>query len=411
VARLLAEESVVLLANGPAAGGPAAGGQPVLPLRPEARLAVIGPLADDPLAFFGAYSFARHVGYKHPEFGVGLPVSSLLTALGAEFPQAGLRYSRGCEVRGDDVSGIAAAVEAAADAEIALLVLGDDAGLFGRGSSGEGSDAVDLRLPGVQQELLEAVLETGVPVVLVLVTGRPYALGSVAPRLAAAVQAFFPGQEGAGAIAGVLSGRVTPSGKLPLEIPVDPGGQPSVYLRPLLAAKTDVSAVDPTPLYPFGHGLSYTTFEYSDLSVTVAEGPDSVDGQDVLIGTDGAADIACTVRNAGDRPGAEVVQLYLHDPVAQVARPVQYLAGFARVQLEPGEAKRVAFRLHADRTSFHGRSGKRIVEPGRIDVRVGSSAGDIRLSGGLKLFGPERVVGAERVLTTPVAVEAVRAAG
>jgi beta-xylosidase len=413
VARLLAEESVVLLANGPAAGWPAER-QDVLPLRPTARLALIGPLADDPLAFFGAYSFARHVGYRHSDQGLGLSVTSLLDALRTELPGAGISYAQGCAVRGVDTGGIAAAVSAAAGAELAVLVLGDDAGLFGRGSSGEGSDARDLRLPGVQQELLDAVLETGVPVVLVLVTGRPYALGGVAPRLAAAVQAFFPGQEGAQAIAGVLSGRVTPSGKLPLEIPADPGGQPSQYLRAPLAGKTDVSAVDPTPLYPFGHGLSYTSFEYSDLSVTVAESAADgtvesadADGPDLLIATDGAADIACTVRNSGDRPGTEVVQLYLHDPVAQVVRPVRYLAGFARVALEPGDAKRVVFRLHADRTSFHGRSGKRVVEPGRIDVLVGSSAADVRLSGSVTLSGAERVVRADRVLTTPVTVAAL----
>jgi len=431
VARLLAEESVVLLANRPAAGGPVAGrtvsdgaaadgtaadgtaadGRNALPLRPDARLAVIGPLADDPLAFFGAYSFARHVGYRHEDQGVGLSVTSLLDALRSELPAAGISYAQGCAVRGHDAGGITAAAAVAADADLAVLVLGDDAGLFGRGSSGEGSDAADLRLPGVQQDLLDAVLRTGVPVVLVLVTGRPYALGTVAPRLAAAVQAFFPGQEGARAIAGVLSGRVTPSGKLPLEIPADPGGQPSQYLRTPLAGKTDVSAVDPTPLYPFGHGLSYTSFDYCDLSVTAAEDSRSDSyspgGQELLIATDGAAEIACTVRNSGDRPGTEVVQLYLHDPVAQVVRPVRYLAGFGRVSLEPGEAKRVVFRLHADRTSFHGRSGKRIVEPGRIDVLVGSSAADIRLSGSVTLSGSERVVGSDRVLTTPVTVAAL----
>jgi beta-xylosidase len=406
VARLLAEESVVLLANRPAAGGLAASGDSVLPLPPTARLAVIGPLADDPLAFFGAYSFARHVGYRHADQGLGLSVSSLLDALRRELPGADICHAQGCAVRGTDTSGFAAAAATAADAELAVLVLGDDAGLFGRGSSGEGSDAADLQLPGVQQDLLDAVLETGVPVVLVLVTGRPYALGGVAPRLAAAVQAFFPGQEGAQAIAGVLSGRVTPSGKLPLEIPADSGGQPSQYLRAPLAGKTDVSAVDPTPLYPFGHGLSYTSFEYSDLSVAMAEGSEIPDGRDLLIATDGAADIACTVRNSGNRPGTEVVQLYLHDPVAQVVRPVRYLAGFCRVSLDPGEAKRVTFRLHADRTSFHGRSGKRIVEPGRIDVLVGSSAVDVRLSGSVTLFGSERVVGPDRVLTTPVTVTA-----
>jgi len=125
------------------------------------------------------------------------------------------------------------------------------------------------------------------------------------------------------------------------------------------------------------------------------------------IGTDGAAEIACTVRNTGAVGGAEVVQLYLHDPVAQVTRPVRALAGFARVTLPPGGACPVVFRLHADRTAFHGLAGTRIVEPGLIELAVGSSAGDLRLHGELELAGPERRAGAGRVLTTPVSVTAL----
>ncbi|MBO0807555.1 MAG: fibronectin type III-like domain-contianing protein, partial [Actinobacteria bacterium] len=126
----------------------------------------------------------------------------------------------------------------------------------------------------------------------------------------------------------------------------------------------------------------------------------------VRIATDGAADISCTLRNTGDRPGAEVVQLYLRDPVAQVVRPVRYLAGFARVELAPGQACRVSFRVHADRTAFCGRDGKLVVEPGLIEAEIGASAAGIRLRGSLTLTGPERVVGAARVLTTPVTVTA-----
>jgi beta-xylosidase len=389
LARSLAEEAVVLLAND----------RRVLPLGPASRLAVIGPVADDPLASFGGYSFPRHVGYRHPELEAGVPVRSLLAAVRDEFPDSTISYARGCDVRSGDRSGIVAAADCAAGADLAIVALGDEAGMFGRGTSGEGSDAADLRLPGVQQDLLDAVLATGVPVVLVMISGRPYAIGRSVGRLAAAVQSFFSGQEGTAALAGVLSGRVTPSGKLPIEIPAGSGAQPAPYLRAPLADRTAVSTIDPTPLFAFGHGLSYTSFEYSQLSIAAAG--TSSDG---MVQTDGAADVSCTVSNSGSRRGTEIVQLYLHDPVAQVVRPVRYLAGFARVSLEPGEAATVVFRLHADRTAFCGLSGERVVEPGRIDVQIGSSSTDIRLTGTLTLHGPARVTGAERVLTTPVTV-------
>ena len=400
LARLLAEESIVLLANDWQA----------LPVGAADRLAVVGPLADDPLAFFGCYTFPRHVGVRHPDLPVGIETVSVLTALRGEFPAARISHARGCDVQSADRSGIAAAVACARDADLVIAVVGDEAGLFGRGTSGEGCDVADLRLPGAQQDLVEALIATGRPVVLVAVTGRPYALDDVAGRLAAAVQAFFPGEEGAGAIAGVLSGRVVPSGKLPIEMPSARAGQPSAYLRAPLAGRTDVSSVDPTPLFPFGHGLSYTTFEYADLSIVPARAeaaasePGAPAPASARIATGEAADIGCTVRNTGTVAGAETVQLYLRDPVAQVVRPVRYLAGFARVALEPGQARRVVFRLHADRTSFHGRAGARIVEPGVIEVEVGSSSADPRLTGSLLLHGRERVVGPDRALTTPVSV-------
>ncbi len=325
----------------------------------------------------------------------------MLTALRQELPAATVTHAPGCDVRGTDQAGFAAAVTCARAADVVIAVLGDEAGLFGRGSSGEGCDAVDLRLPGVQPELLAELTQTGKPVILVLVSGRPYAIGPVAARLGAVVQAFFPGQDGGGAIAGVLSGRVVPSGKLPIEMPALAGAEQSSYLAAPLAGKSSVSSADPTPLFPFGHGLSYTTFAYSDLAVRPrGAGPGAL----ARIGTDGEAEIACTVRNAGAVAGAEVVQLYLRDPVAQVTRPVRYLAGFARVPLQPGQACRVTFRLHADRTGFHGVSGARVVEAGVIEASVGSSSADLRLSGTIELTGPERQIGADRVLVTPVSL-------
>jgi beta-xylosidase len=403
LARRLAEESIVLLANEAGA----------LPLDPAARLAVVGPLADDALAFFGCYTFPRHVGYGYPGTGAGIPLTSVAAALRQELPRATVEHARGCDVQGADRSGLPAALECARRADAVVAVLGDQAGLFGRGSSGEGCDASDLRLPGIQGELLTELAGTGKPVILVLVSGRPYAIGPIAERLAAAVQAFFPGQEGGAAIAGVLAGRVVPSGKLPMEMPFSEGSQPATYLAAPLAARTSVSSVDPTPLFPFGHGLSYTTFEYADLSVRPATDPGRSAGpagagrelaEAVRIGTGDAAEIACTVRNTGGLAGTEVVQLYLRDPVAQVARPARYLVGFTRVPLRPGQARRVTFWLHADRTAFHGVSGSRVVEAGLIEVGVGSSSANLRLHGRFELYGPERAAGADRVLTTPVTV-------
>jgi beta-xylosidase len=403
LARRLAEESIVLLAND---GG-------LLPLREgplrAARLAVVGPLADDPLAFFGCYTFPRHVGHEHPGKGIGVTVTTLLAALRQELPQARFSHARGCSVTSQDREGFGAALECAHTADAVIAVLGDEAGLFGRGSSGEGCDAADLRLPGPQADLLAELVATGKPVILVVVSGRPYALGPAAGQLAAVVQAFFPGQEGGTALARVLSGAVVPSGKLPIEVPASPGGQPSPYLRPPLAAHTSVSSVDPTPRFPFGHGLSYTTFGYFGLTVRPAPVDGVPDGAPTgagpaRIATDGTAEISLTVRNTGDRAGTEVVQLYLSDPVAEVARPVRWLAGFARVELRPGQTRRVSFRLHADRTAYHGLAGIRVVDPGLIEVAAGSSSADLRLRGCLELCGPQREAGADRVLTTPATV-------
>ncbi|NUS50927.1 MAG: glycosyl hydrolase, partial [Nocardioidaceae bacterium] len=272
-------------------------------------------------------------------------------------------------------------------------LVGDRAGLFGSGSSGEGCDADDLRLPGVQAELVEALLDSGTPVVVVVVSGRPYALGDVHGRAAGLVQAFFPGEEGGSAIAGVLSGRLCPSGRLPVQVPRTPGGQPHTYLQPPLGApaSTGISSLDPTPLFPFGYGASYTSFEVSRPRASSEE-----------IRTDGEVQVAVRVTNTGSRTGDAVVQLYLHDPVAQVARPERQLVGFARVPLEPGEARDVVFTVAADRTAYTGPGLDRIVEPGDVRLLVGTSVADLPGWVTVRLVGPTRVVGHDRRLDTPV---------
>ncbi|MDL4817031.1 glycoside hydrolase family 3 N-terminal domain-containing protein [Actinomadura opuntiae] len=379
LARLVAEESVVLLAN-----------DGVLPLASGARVALVGPLADDPFAMLGAYTFPSHVGRSHPDVPLGVEIPTLAEALRAE--GADLRVTACADVLVPGDADIAAAADAARDADVCVLALGDRAGLFGRGTSGEGSDVETLALPGRQADLARAVLDTGTPAVVVLFTGRPYALDGIADRAAAVVQAFFPGEEGGAAVAGVLSGRVEPSGRLPISVPRHASGPPVLYLRSPMDGPHDWSAVDPAPLYPFGHGLTWTRFEYGDLRV------------DERAGTDGTVRVGAVVRNAGERAGTEVVQLYLSDPVASVVRPERWLAGFARVRLGPGEAARVEFEVHADRTSFTGPDLRRIVEPGMIEVAVGRSSADLPLRGSFTLDGPVREPGPDRVLTVPVVV-------
>ncbi|WP_330259517.1 glycoside hydrolase family 3 C-terminal domain-containing protein [Streptomyces murinus] len=381
LARRLAEESVVLLDN---PGG-------ALPLAPDARIAVVGPRAADALAMLGCYSFPSHVLTHHPEVPLGIDIPTVLDALRAELPGAEVAFAEGCGVSDPDTSGFAEAVARASESDVCVAVLGDRAGLFGRGTSGEGCDAEDLRLPGAQAELLDALVATGVPVVLVLLTGRPYALGRWQGRLAAVVQAFFPGEEGGPALAGVLSGRVNPSGRLPVSVPHRPGGQPWTYLQPPLGLAGEVSNLDPTPLYPFGHGGSYTAFAWEDFT-----------GPGAQIPTDGGYDLSLTVRNTGERAGAEVVQLYLHDPVASVTRPDIRLIGYRRVELAPGEARRLTFRFHTDLSSFPDRTGTRIVEPGELELRLAASSTDVRHRARLRLTGPVRPVGAGRRLRCEV---------
>ncbi len=383
LARRLAQRSVVLLRNESVTGE-----APMLPLRNGLRLAVVGPNADTADAMLGCYSFPRHVGLHHPDLPLGVAVPSLVAALRADPAGYDITYQQGCPVLDGDDAGIALAARAAADADACVVVLGDVAGLFGRGTSGEGCDATDLRLPGRQEELLEAVLATGTPVVLILLVGRPYELSRQVDRLAAVVCGFFPGEEGAAALADVLAGRVNPGGRLPVHFPAAGANQPSTYLSPHFGRKTSVSTVDPTPLFPFGHGLSYAPATWDAVQLRTPP----------LWPTDGTCEIAVSLRNDSELPTSEVVQVYLHDPVAEVARPIQQLLAAPRVELAPGETRTVVVALHADLTSYTGRAGQRIVEPGAVELQVGASSGDIRASLACTLVGERRVVGFDRVM-------------
>ncbi|MEV0611916.1 glycoside hydrolase family 3 N-terminal domain-containing protein [Nonomuraea sp. NPDC050404] len=375
LARRLAEESVILLTN-----------NGVLPLGDTSgKIAVVGPNADDVAALFGCYSFVQHVLPHFPGVETGIAAPTLLRALREELPQARIEALRGTGVDDGDRSEIAEAARLAAESDVAIVVLGDRSGLFGRGTSGEGCDVESLDLPGAQLELARAVLDTGTPTVVVLMTGRAYALPDLIAGAAAVVQAYFPGEEGGGAIARVLSGAVNPSGRLPMSMPRATAGQPYSYLHPKLGGAGSVSNLDPAPVLSFGHGLSYTRFDYAGFAA------------DELVAAGEPIRCSVTVRNTGERAGAEVVQVYASDRIASVTRPLAQLVGYARVELAPGRSARVAFDVPARLLSFTGRDGRRVVEPGEVGLSVRRSVADVIeertvvLTGGVYAFtGDER---------------------
>ncbi len=377
----IARKSIVLLKND----------NQTLPLRKDlGTIAVIGPNADAPIHMMGDYTYSAHLNLKEPD----VPITTVLAGIRAKVsPNTKVLYAKGCEVIGGTDEGIPEAVEVARQAEVVVLVVGDRSGLFRNdATSGEGCDRSDLRLPGWQESLVRAVLETDKPVVLVLINGRPVALGDLVDRIPAIVEAWLPGQEGGTAIADVLFGDVNPGGKLPITVPRTVGQVPIHYNRVPFSHRDYVDAPG-KPLFPFGHGLSYTQFEYSDLVIEPAQVPPA-----------GIVSISVVVKNVGDREGDEVVQLYVHDPVASRVRPVKELKGFKRITLQPGEAKRVTFHLSMDQLGFYDHAMRLIVEPGTIEVMVGSSSEDIRLKGTFEIVGSKREVPPERILFTRVEV-------
>jgi beta-glucosidase/beta-xylosidase len=391
LARTIAEQSLVLLSNRTFDGGPAL----PLPAPALASLGVVGPLAEDPFAMLGCYSFDAHVGASHPDVPMGISVPTVAQTALSRFGAVRSAATGTCEMATPEE--IEEACRIAASVDTCVVVVGDNAGLFGRGTSGEGNDAADLRLPGDQHAMLNRVLTAaaaaGTRTVVVVLSGRPYALGDFAQRADAIIQGFFPGEAGADALWDVLTGVVNPSGKLPVSIPRTSGGQPGTYLHSQLAGPTGVSALDPSPLYGFGHGLSYTSFGFSS---HLASAP--------TMSTSDTATVSCTVTNTGAVDGAEVVQLYLTDPVSEVVRPVRELIGYARVELAAGASATVEFTVHADRTSFTGLSLERIVAPGLVKLHVATSSMCDVHTHELILHGPRRVVGFEREMLTPVEV-------
>jgi len=380
LAREIARKSIVLLKNDDG----------LLPLNKDVgSIAVIGPNADSTVNLLGDYAYAAHLDHDV----AAIPIVTILDGIGTAVSEnTVLRYAKGCEVFGGTTEGFAEAVEAAKSSDVAILVVGGKSGLSQSGTTGEHRDRAELGLPGFQEELVEAVCKTGKPVVVVLVNGRPLSVEWIADNVKAIIEAWLPGEEGGSAVADVLFGDHNPGGKLPVSIPRTAGQIPINYNRRPISHK-DYVFTKGTPLFPFGYGLSYTSFDYSDLEVTPAE-----------IQPAGQVTVSLKIKNVGDREGEEVVQLYVRDVVASLTRPVKELKGFKRVALEAGQVKRVTFKLSADQLAFYDKDVKLVVEPGMFEVMAGGSSEDIRLRGGFQVVGETREVVSPRTLFTTVEV-------
>jgi beta-glucosidase len=378
-ARRLARESLVLLKN-----------RGRLPLsRTEGRIAVVGPGAHDPRLFFGDYSYPAHVqglraAGEAETFGapVAAPdaatdelagVMSVRDAIAEKVGADRVVYARGVDVLDLDRSGFPEAVRAVEGADVAIAVMGDRSGLTLDCTSGESRDRARLNLPGVQEDLLRDLVATGVPVILVLLSGRPVTFDDeLWDSLEAVLEAWLPGQEGGRAIADVLFGDVNPSGRLPVSVPREVGQVP-VYYRHLRSGgrshwHKDYVDMPVEPRCAFGFGLSYTTFLYRDLAIAPM----------VWDPTAGPLSVTVTVTNTGSRAGTEVVQVYAGWDNTSVTRPVRQLVAFARVALEPGESRTVAATVFPEQLAFLNREMRWVVEPGTLRIEVGASSADIR---------------------------------
>jgi beta-glucosidase len=390
LAHRVASDSLVLLRN----DGP-------LPLATSATsISVIGPNAADARNMVGDYSYVVHIEsllevlksgrnvFSIP-VDAGLDVSeqidlghigTVVAELERRLPDRTVTYERGCDVRDEDRTGFQAAIAAAEAADVAVMVMGERSGLTQDCTSGESRDVAELKLPGVQEELVLAVAATGTPVVLVLVAGRPIGSPAVHDAAAAVLMAWLPGECGPAAIAEVLVGQASPGGKLPISYPRSSGQIPVFYSHKVSGGRSHWNGeyVDMSnePLYPFGHGLSYSTFE---LTVDVLDGPDVRPGDVVTV--------SAILTNRGHRRADEVVQLYSRDPVASITRAVQELQGFARVTLDPGDTARVSFDVPVEALGFTGRDLVYVVEPGDIELMVGTSADDVQPAGHVVVTG------------------------
>ncbi len=362
VAREVAQKTITLLKN-----------NGVLPLKKDVKVALVGPNADNVYNMLGDYTAPQEQGI----------VKTVLDGMKQYLPAANISYAKGCAVRDTTTNDIAKAVEAARGADVVIACVGGSSARDFKTSyketgaaeastnsvsdmeSGEGYDRATLGLLGLQDRLLSELKKTNKPLVVVYIEGRPLEKNWAAENADALLTAYYPGQEGGTAIADVLFGAYNPAGRLPISVPRGVGQLPVYYNKKAEAPNyVEMSA---KPLYAFGYGLSYTTFKYSNLSVTQKDARHF--------------DVSFDVTNTGNRDGEEVPQLYIHDEVASVAQPMMQLRAFDRKPIKAGETRRFTFNIGPEQLSIVDRDLKEVVEPGDFTVMVGASSDNILLKG------------------------------
>ncbi len=399
----IARKSMVLLKN-----------DGTLPLSPRSgTIAVIGPNADNRDCLLGDYSYSSMLDLMTSKLQGGGPpadsfdrthiaahavqIPTILSALKNTAPEVSFTYAQGCDRLTDDPSGIDAALQITHQADAVILVLGDHSGLTPPCTTGETRDSADLTLSGIQERLAEAVIAAGKPVIAVLVTGRPYAIPMLAESANAILEAWLPGEEGAAAIAETIFGINNPGGKLAVTFPRHVGQVPIFYNQKPSGGKSnwyiDYVNVKASPQFPFGHGLSYTTFEYSRFSISQPQ-----------VSAGETADIQVQIANSGPCLGEEVVQLYVQDEFASSPRPVKELKGYIRLALQPGEQKVVTFHLPVNLLAYYDQNQQLVLESGSFKIMLGSSSEDIRCAGSLLVCGDKKYPVDQQVFHCPVSV-------
>ena len=404
LAREIAIQSMVLLKN-----------DGLLPLNKTIKtLAVIGPNADSGRNQLGDYSYAavfQLMQLQAPLDSSFIDIDldkikqhdvKIITVLegikSAVSANTKILYAKGCDNLINDTSGFEEAVNTAMQADAVILIVGDHSGLVPSCTTGETRDSADLKIPGVQEQLARALIATGKPVVIVLVNGRPFAIPELAESANAILEAWLPGEEGGTAIADTLFGDRNPGGKLPISIPRSVGQVPIFYNAKPSGMKSnwyiDYVSEKVTPLYPFGHGLSYTKFEYGNLSIDKKQA-----------GSGESVNISLQIKNVGKVSGDEVVQLYIRDEYASNPRPIKELKGYQRLTLNPNQERTITFHLLVDQLAFYNESLKLTLEAGNILVMAGSSSEDIRLRGEFEIIGENKIAVRERIFVCPVSIE------
>lgn len=384
LARQAARKSIVLLKNE----------NNLLPLDKDINsLAVIGPSANSTRNLLGDYAYSAHVDSKED----AIPIVDIFQGIKNKVgDNTELNFAPGCSIMGESQNGFSQAVKTAQNSDVALLVLGGKSGLSGMGgdenedsdsesvdfaevsfsteiketsdTTGEHHDRTNLKLPGVQQELLQEIYKTGTPIVLVLVNGRPLAIEWASQNIPGILETWLPGEEGGNAVADVIFGDFNPGGKLPVSIPKNTGQLPINYNRKPMSHNRDYVFADNRPLFPFGYGLSYTNFKYKNIETQKINTENGLE-----------IEIEIGVENTGKLQGEEIVQLYINDPIASRTRPIKELKAFQRVSIQPGETKRIEFILNSEQLAFYNENMELCLEEGKYNILIGSSSEDIRL--------------------------------